>query len=727
MKPAVAHREVHSSGALNEGKFGISTADQVHILSILRDRLYTNKVLAVLREYSSNAWDAHREVGKHDVPIRVGIPTYLNPELIIRDYGPGLSEEDIFEVYVKYGASTKRSTNEAVGMLGIGAKSAFAYSDQFTVTSWNGGTKKVYIAALDETNVGTMTKLHEESCPPEETGIEIKVPVDPKDIRDFEREAVYLFPFFNPQPVINIDLEEKIGEEKKNGFLRKAGEAGHLPNWVAVMGCVPYNLNFLQLGERLEDEKVELHRVLRGGLRFDIGDVDIGANREELEYTERTKQAIVSKLKALGDELWDDLKATLTGLNQSWEKRLAVRDLIFRLGMKAPDYFAAWRALDVPLYKTKTDDEGITTGQPNTFRIHTPKYNGKRWTLSRTVNVRVSEHAKIIIRDSAKPMRGHLDMTEMFRVVTMIPRMSDGGMPSWDEVEAEVRKLVDDAGLTGIPIRRISEWEYTPVSYYRNGGTKSPKHTRKVFRLADQPWTHPDKESDNWELTSSVMDASDVFVRLHRFKPVRFHSFIWDHYNRDKTMLWWLFGVPMPTIYGVKTTDKRPVREEDVNGVHYLKWLQDFVEGEAKDSDEVKRILDTWFWYRLARKVTVPGDEAMKLLKERLDGRHSIIRFYAKLTAARAEQKSWHYDRSTAIKRYLNLRDQWHRKRYREAEQKGLKRLPKIPSHVSSTARNRIYQKYPLLSSKNGGPGIDVFLGNHADAWLDYINLIDNS
>ena len=40
-------------------EFGISKGDEAHLMQILRDTLYSDKVLAVLREYSSNAWDAH--------------------------------------------------------------------------------------------------------------------------------------------------------------------------------------------------------------------------------------------------------------------------------------------------------------------------------------------------------------------------------------------------------------------------------------------------------------------------------------------------------------------------------------------------------------------------------------------------------------------------------------------------------------------------------------------
>ena len=131
MKPTNETRNVFSSD-LESASFGISEADTASIMGILRDGLYTDRILAVLREYSANAWDAHRMIGKGDLPLQITIPTHNNPVLRIRDFGPGLSHDDIFKIYSQYGASTKRNTNDAVGMLGIGSKSGFAYSDTFT-------------------------------------------------------------------------------------------------------------------------------------------------------------------------------------------------------------------------------------------------------------------------------------------------------------------------------------------------------------------------------------------------------------------------------------------------------------------------------------------------------------------------------------------------------------------------------------------------------------------
>ena len=46
--------------------FGIKESGLSHIFNVLRNQLYSDKVLAVIREYSTNAVDAHIEVGKAD-------------------------------------------------------------------------------------------------------------------------------------------------------------------------------------------------------------------------------------------------------------------------------------------------------------------------------------------------------------------------------------------------------------------------------------------------------------------------------------------------------------------------------------------------------------------------------------------------------------------------------------------------------------------------------------
>ena len=102
----------------------IDPSGMAHVMAILTN-LYANAPLAVLREYATNARDSHVAAGS-DRPIEVDLPTDLNPSLVIRDFGVGLSEQEIIDVYARYGASTKRDTDDQVGAFGLGWRLAAA-------------------------------------------------------------------------------------------------------------------------------------------------------------------------------------------------------------------------------------------------------------------------------------------------------------------------------------------------------------------------------------------------------------------------------------------------------------------------------------------------------------------------------------------------------------------------------------------------------------------------
>jgi len=111
--------------------FGIKQDGLAHIFGVLRNQLYSDKILAVVREYSANAVDANVEAGKEDQAIVITAPNSFDPTFRVRDFGNGLNEEEIRDIYANYGESTKRKSNKFIGQLGLGSKSGFAYGDTF--------------------------------------------------------------------------------------------------------------------------------------------------------------------------------------------------------------------------------------------------------------------------------------------------------------------------------------------------------------------------------------------------------------------------------------------------------------------------------------------------------------------------------------------------------------------------------------------------------------------
>ena len=79
MKTDVSSTVVYSDGFQSESFFSIKQDNLAHIFGILRNQLYSNKPLAVIREYCTNAYDAHVDAGKADEPIIITVPTHISP------------------------------------------------------------------------------------------------------------------------------------------------------------------------------------------------------------------------------------------------------------------------------------------------------------------------------------------------------------------------------------------------------------------------------------------------------------------------------------------------------------------------------------------------------------------------------------------------------------------------------------------------------------------------
>jgi hypothetical protein len=169
---------------VTDTQFRIATNSK--LFSILSDSIYTRKIDAVIRELCCNAFDAHVEA-RQSRKFQVTLPSEFNSEFRVRDFGLGLCEEDM-QMYTTYGESTKSSSNAYIGAFGIGAKSPFAYTGIFNVTSYHDGQARAYSMFVED-GVPRMTKLGE--GPSEEPpGLEVFFPVRPGDIDEFKDKVI---------------------------------------------------------------------------------------------------------------------------------------------------------------------------------------------------------------------------------------------------------------------------------------------------------------------------------------------------------------------------------------------------------------------------------------------------------------------------------------------------------------------------------------------------------
>lgn len=169
--------------------FAIS--DDPAFYQVLSANLYSNPKLAMCRETLCNLWDAHIEAGITDKPGLVEITE--DNFLIFRDYGKGIPADLIGMVYGTYGASTKKTDSKQTGGFGLGCKSPFAYTDSFQVTSFNQGVKTIYSVSKSAVETGGRPGIIPiASFPTEESGLEVKIPIDHYDRNELVRYIRYI-------------------------------------------------------------------------------------------------------------------------------------------------------------------------------------------------------------------------------------------------------------------------------------------------------------------------------------------------------------------------------------------------------------------------------------------------------------------------------------------------------------------------------------------------------
>lgn len=273
--------------------------------------LYTNRRLALVREYSCNALDAQIENG-YKGPILVGLPKTMKPYLTIRDFGVGLSLDDIKNVYSKYGASTKRNTNEQVGSFGVGSKSAFTYTNQFIVTSIKDGYRIKVVVSRTDAGAGKMEVVDRRETN-ESSGTEVSIPVKRDDIDAFKTVTDNFFRFWAPGTVLvdgkeperisaqTVVCENKSVTANNVTFPVSINVVQSLDQDYVVMGNVAY-----PAGTSLYNEGT--YRTFRIVATVPIGAVAIAPSREGLKDSPGT----VEVLKALREAFSDGVGEAIT-------------------------------------------------------------------------------------------------------------------------------------------------------------------------------------------------------------------------------------------------------------------------------------------------------------------------------------------------------------------------------------------------------------------------------
>ncbi len=251
--------------------------------------LYADPRLAVVREYVSNAVDATRVAGATE-PVRVATPTLIDPHLIVTDSGTGMSTAEVEATFLAFAASTKRNSNDLIGGLGVGAKSAWALTESFLIDTVKSGKRTLVRAARDLSHQVLAAGVDSDS--PDGTTITVPVEVEGQ-VHDWAR-VVHEVATAHADGVVLVDgnpvasLEggptwigpiscRQIGEEKGTVVVRSGG---------TLFASVP------EIAKRV----LGATKLVSCLIELSVGSFDHTPSRESVVATERTLAAVDAAL-----------------------------------------------------------------------------------------------------------------------------------------------------------------------------------------------------------------------------------------------------------------------------------------------------------------------------------------------------------------------------------------------------------------------------------------------
>ena len=307
-------------GDMKTNKFKIGE-DSMGIIIDSLINLYSDPIGSIVREVTSNCYDAHREkrlkrmktipstheddpkwwhednkcpqIEFQEENILLGIGNAM----IFRDFGIGLSQQRVETIYTMFGNSTKRDNNLQIGGFGIGAKSPFSYTNTFYIIANHNGIKYSYM--LYKGNDAFHMDMIKSSPTEDLNSTEVIIPIqEDKDLRTFKNSIEQQLLYFDGIQYINVDeglgahiSGVKIDYEDEHLIVALGLENTEIDKDLhCVVGRVRYPLDFNQLDGINEDRAP-------AALKFAIGEIDLVPSRENIRYTDRTKAAIKAKFE----------------------------------------------------------------------------------------------------------------------------------------------------------------------------------------------------------------------------------------------------------------------------------------------------------------------------------------------------------------------------------------------------------------------------------------------
>ena len=587
MKLNETELKVHSTGTQDSGGYIVSQS--AHIMDLLSRSLYGDPKKAPVREICCNSSDSMIVSGNTHLTPVINLPSESSLEFKVRDFGTGLSVEQMGSVYRVYGISDKQDSNKLTGCMGLGSKSPFAYTNSFTTISYYNGTKYVWINTKDKDGKPTLNLFHEE--PTEElNGLEVSFAVKSYDINDFVVKTIEVMKYFKNRFILIKDgIELKPNYEiptklKGNGWALGLDSPSYI-----VMGNIQYPLEQNKFPDATT-QSVAWYQYTNPYalaiqsniiLECNIGEVDFDISREKLRYTDKTLNLLKAKIDIFYKEFEQTLKTNVETCKSNWQKRQMIHSLV--KGSKLANLV-----------------EKVNLGDLKVERA--TKQKVRRYT---TRNSRKVEYAQHI---SAIPTTKVYVQDVPGRIAEVKEYLSNHTDEQIILVgKAEMVEFMLEQGMIGEDILMVSNLPRAPKStatYNRRLG--------KIFKFRS---ASRNKASEYWADLEEDEDLDGIYVNIDHYQVNN------EHPRLLNETIQWLekLGYKVPQIYGFK---KNAEIDEEMQSLkeYVVEQLQDWLNLNKDDYQiylDMNRLGNKDKWVNLSSSVkNINASDILDLLSK---------------------------------------------------------------------------------------------------------------
>lgn len=437
-----------------------------HVFKMLTTNIYSDVILAGIRELSTNGIDGCK-AGNLPIKYDVHVPTISNPTFSVRDYGVGISQDQMMSFYTTMGASNKRDSNSYNGQFGIGKLAPLAYATSFTVKSYFNLEVHEYLVSIDN-GIPIIVKLSSKPTTAA-NGLEVSYLVQPSDISKFTKRMEFFYRFSDIKPnlsaPLDIDMTDRITISGDNWYIFENPDK-YTNDAYILMANVPYVVSTYQC-----------NMPANCVISVPTGSVSITPGRESLNYDDKTKTTIKTAVDSLRKDVAAKVNLDLATAPTPWEQ-----------GFIANSYFKSFRDILDPSKLTLDSNFYISYAtvlltSPSNRDFFLADFNGS--TTRSTQNFNIYKDTHFVIQDVPSNFVNALNEIGTSTSKMIVIKPNSNTLSAIESMLPDAKSWLDHLGIPddniykasdyitkaekSAPSAKLANTTFQPTTFLRNG------------------------------------------------------------------------------------------------------------------------------------------------------------------------------------------------------------------------------------------------------------------